>query len=74
MKKKSKGKTKLRTFSVPVSVSISGDIIVRARNREEALEIAQNQYEGYSSLECPCVDTDWPEDDLEQEIEEMEDE
>lgn len=64
-----------KTYSVPVSYELSGEIVVKACSKEEALKVAKEIYstQGVGCIEVTCVDVDFAlgEDD-ENHVEEVE--
>jgi len=71
---KGRGKKKMKSFCVPVSVMLDGYIDVSASNKKEALKLAQEQYSGIDSLEYLDSEAMWPEgnDEIDEQIEENE--
>lgn len=61
--KKAVAKKKLNSYSVPVTVTYSGHVDVFARDKTEALDKAREKYTGIDSLEYPCIDVDFEEDE-----------
>ena len=58
-KTKKTKKVALKEFLIPVIVTVSGHITVKAVNFKQALQKAQEDYMGQQSIEMPCVDTEW---------------
>jgi hypothetical protein len=58
---------KLKSYIVPVNVSIEGYITVKAKNKAEALELAKDAYDGINSLGATSRYVDFPNcDDIEE--------